>query len=250
MLVFLVAPSVLVAGMSVSAADHLQFPPEALSLRWYEAYLEDPGWTDPTLLSLEVALFTAALATALGTVAALALVRGRIPGRPVVSALLTAPLVVPAIILALGLVSVFTRIGLKGTIPGFVVAHTALAAPYVVLTVSAALYRFDPGLELAALNLGASRLRTFRHVTLPLIRPAVIAGAAFAFITSFDEAVVSFFISSVSQKTLPRKLFEDIDFTLTPIIAAVGTLITLLSFAVVGAIELRRLRRTGGGRAG
>lgn len=240
---FLALPSLLVAAMSFSQSAFLTFPPEGLSLRWYEAYLGDRRWTDPTVFSLQVATLTAAVATAVGTAAALALVRGRILARGSLQALITSPLIVPHIILAIGLLSVFARLGLRGTLPGFVLAHTALAAPYVVLTVAAALYRVDVSLELAAQNLGASRLRSFRFVTLPLIRPAVLAGAAFAFISSFDEAVVSFFISSVSQKTLSRKLFEDIDFSLTPTIAAVGTLITLLSLVVVGGIEIRRLVR-------
>lgn len=249
-LAFLVAPSLLVAVMSFGDQAFLTFPPAGFSTRWYEQYLTDPGWIEPTIFSVQVAVLTAVAATVLGTSAALALVRGQMVGRGAIQALITAPLIVPHIILAIGLLSFFSRVGLRGTTPGFVLAHTALAAPYVVLTVSAALYRLDGSLELAAQSLGASRLAAFRTVTLPLIRPGVIAGAGFAFITSFDEAVVSFFISSVSQKTLSRKLFEDIDFSLTPVIAAVGTLITVLSLLVAGGIELRRLRGSGGRGAG
>lgn len=243
-LIFLVLPTVLIVPMSLGVDKYLAFPPRALTLDWYVEYFTDRGWTDPTLFSLRIAAMTAVVSTVIGTMAALGLVRGRIGGKPILNALITAPMIVPHIIMAIGLYSLFARLNLTGTNVGFVLAHTAIAAPYVVLTVSAALYRFDMNLELAALSLGASRLTTFRRVTLPLIRPALATGTAFAFITSFDEAVIAFFISGVRDKTLTRKLFEDLDFNVTPVVAAVGTLITLLSLLVVGGIELRRLRRS------
>jgi mannopine transport system permease protein len=241
-LLFLIAPTIVVIVVSLGADPFLKFPPNALSLRWYGEYFADPDWTGPTVFSIVIATLTAVVATVVGTMAALALVRGALGGRGVLIAAITAPMIVPHIILAIGLISLFTRVGLKGSLPGFVLAHTVLAAPYVVLTVSAALYRHDVRLDLAAMSLGASRFSAFREVTLPLIAPGVAAGAAFAFITSFDEPVVAFFISGVTQKTLPRKIFEDLDFTLTPTIAAAGTLMTLLSLVVVGAFEIRRLR--------
>ena len=130
-------------------------------------------------------------------------------------------------------------------------AHTVLALPFVVFTVLAALYRFDAELERAALSCGASPVRAFFHVTLPLIAPGLVSAALFAFIISFDEAVVSFFISDLDRKTLPRKMFEDIDFNISPTLAAVATMLTaltiaalLLGYALKRGME-RRARRTG-----
>jgi mannopine transport system permease protein len=117
-----------------------------------------------------------------------------------------------------------------------------LSVPYVMLTVSAALQRFDPALELAALNCGASRAQAFWHVVLPNIAPGVAAGAVFAFLASFDEATVSFFISGVEGKTITRKLFEDIDYNLTPVIAAVSTVMVVVSLALMGGVEWLRSR--------
>lgn len=241
-LVFLLLPSLLVVVMSFGSEKYLEFPPSHWSLRWYTAYFRDPDWLDPTLFSFRIAALTTLVATTIGTMAALALVRGRAPAREWVQALVVAPMVAPGIIVAIAVYLLFARLHLVGRTEGFVLAHTVLAVPYVVLTVSAALYRFDPSLELAALSLGASRLTAVGRVTLPLVLPGVLTGAAFAFITSFDEAVVSFFISGVTNKTLPKKLFEDIDFDVSPIVAAVGTLLTALSLLVMGGIELRRLR--------
>jgi len=118
-------------------------------------------------------------------------------------------------------------------------------SPSRVLTVSAALYRVDRSLEMAAMNLGASRFGAFRLVTLPLVKPAVAVGAVFAFLTSFDEAIVSFFMSGVSNKTLPRKLFENIDFDISPLIPAVSTVLMLVSLALMGGSTM--LRRGGKG---
>jgi Xaa-Pro dipeptidase len=219
-LVFLVLPTIIVVPMSLNGDQYLAFPPRSWSLKWYMAYFSDPEWIAATLFSLKVATLTTIAATLLGTCAALALVRSDIGGLGWLNALTLSPMIVPHIVIAVAMYLQFARLGLTGTVTGFVIAHTALAIPYVVLTVSAALYRLDPALEMAALNLGASRLQAFFRVTLPLIMPGVATGAAFAFIISLDEAVVSFFISGVSGKTLTRKLFEDIDYSLSPVIAA------------------------------
>ncbi len=242
---FLLLPTLLVTVMSFGSEKYLEFPPRSFSLAWYVAYFRDPDWIGPTLFSLRVAVLTALVATVVGSLASLALVRGRVPGRGLIQAAVTAPMVAPGIIVAIALYLVFAPWRLVGTTLGFVLAHAVLTVPYVVLTVSAALSHVEASLELAAMSLGASRARAVSCVTLPLALPGVLAGAAFAFIVSFDEAVVSFFLSGVTTKTLPKKLFEDIDFDISPTVAAVGTLLTVLSIAVMGAIELIRPRPSG-----
>lgn len=247
-LVFLLLPSVLVLVMSFGTEKYLEFPPRSLSLRWYEVYFRDPDWIGPTLFSLRIAGLTSIVSTAIGTLAALAIARGQVPGRTWINAAVAAPMVAPGIIVAIALYLVLAPMRLVGTTAGFVLAHAVLTVPYVVLSVSAALARFDPSLELAAMSLGASRATAVLRVTLPLVLPGVLTGAAFAFIVSFDEAVVSFFLSGVSTKTLPKKIFEDIDFDVSPTVAAVGTLLTVLSFLVMTGIELIRRRLARGTR--
>ena len=216
--------------------NYLHFPPPGLSLRWYRAFFSDPDWIAATLFSVEIAALTTVTSVVIGTAGSIALVRGTLPGRSIVEALLLAPLIVPPIVVAIAVYLQFAPLGLTGTLPGFVLIHTALAVPYVVLVVSAALQRLPPSLELAGLNLGASRLTCFRRIVLPLIAPSVLAGAVFAFLASFDETVVSFFISGTEHKTVTRKMFEDIEFNLSPVIAAASTVfIAVTLLLMVGA---------------
>jgi mannopine transport system permease protein len=241
-LLFLLLPTLIVIPMSFGEAAFIQFPPRGLSLKWYGEYLSDADWIGATWFSFKTAFATTFAATLIGTLAALALVRGRLPGAAAIQVLTLAPLIVPHIVLAVALYLVFAPIGLTGNFPGFIIAHTMLSVPYVVLTVTAALQRIDPSLELAALNCGASRSQAFLHVVLPNIAPGVAAGAVFAFLASFDEATVAFFISGVEGKTITRKLFEDIDYNLTPVIAAASTLMMLVSLLLMGGVEWLRAR--------
>jgi putative spermidine/putrescine transport system permease protein len=241
-LFYLVFPVFVVAPVSFSSAKYLQFPPPGWSLQWYQNYLERPGWVPATFLSIRVAIATAILATALGTAASLALVRGRFPGRNAVNSFIVSPLVVPGIIVAIGVYFVFARAKLVGNPVGLMLAHTALALPFVVTNVSATLHGFDERLEYAAMNLGANRWQTFRRVTLPIIRPGVFAGALFAFITSFDELIVALFISGSGAVTLPRKMWDSLRQEIDPTIAAVSTVLIAFSIVILLSAELLRQR--------
>jgi mannopine transport system permease protein len=234
--IFLLLPTLVIVPMSVGPERYMRFPPNGFSLRWYSEYFADQDWINATLFSLETGVIATICATVIGTMLALALVRGRLPGKGLIELLVIGPVIVPHIALAVAMFLVFEQLRLTGTLLGFAMAHTILALPFVVFTVLAALYRFDADLERAALSCGAGPLQTFRHVTLPLIAPGVISAALFAFIISFDEAVVSFFISNLDRKTLPRKMFEDIDYNISPTLAAVATMLTLLTaLALIGS---------------
>jgi mannopine transport system permease protein len=239
---FLMLPTVLIVPMSFGPDQFLRFPPNGFTLHWYAEYFTDPDWLASTLFSLEVAVLTALLATVIGTLVSLALVGGRLPGRSLIELLVMGPVIVPNIALAIAMFLVFDRLRLVGTLFGFVAAHTALAMPFVVFTVLAALYRFDADLELAALSCGAGRIAAFRHVTLPLIAPGVVSAALFAFIISFDEPVISFFISDLDRKTLPRKMFEDINFNISPTLAAVAAMLSALTLLALAASHFLRNR--------
>ena len=246
-LVFLMLPTLLILPVSFSPSAELAFPPRGLSLRWYKLFLSDPGWVDATLFSLGIAALTTMCSAVIGTMASIALVRGCLPGRQTLEALLLAPLIVPHIIVAIAVYLQFAPLGLTGTRLGFVLIHTALAIPYVVLVVSAALQRLPPSLEMAGLNLGASRLRCFWSITMPLISPAILAGAVFSALASFDETVVSFFISGVEHQTITRKMFEDIEFNVSPVIAAASTVVVIGTVALMG---LANAAKSGARRSG
>ena len=244
---FLLLPSLLIMPMSVGEREFLEFPPTGFTLRWYHDYLSDPDWIDPTVFSLQIALLVALLATTLGTMAAVALVRGRVAGRSLIHLLILSPIIAPNIVIAIAMFFFFAELHMIGSLWAFVLGHTVLALPYVVLTVSAALYRYDSDLDLAAFSLGAGRLQTFFRVTLPLTWPGVLSGALLAFIISFDETTIAFFVSGPRDKTLPRRLFENVEETVSPTIAAVATLLIFLTVALtVLALLFRRLgeRRT------
>jgi mannopine transport system permease protein len=237
-LFFLVLPTLIIIPMSLSTTSHLQFPPQGITWKWYAAYFRDPDWMAATWFSLRIAIATAATATVVGTMTALAIVRGDMPFKGALQALSLGPMIVPHIVLGVALYLVFSPLQLTGTLTGFLIGHSVLAIPFVVITVTAALQRLDPALELAALNCGASRTQAFFHVTLPNILPGVASGGVFSFLASFDEATVAFFISDVGGKSIGRKMFEDIDFNLTPVIAAASTVIVLSSLFLIGIVQL------------
>jgi putative spermidine/putrescine transport system permease protein len=189
-----------------------------------------------------VAASVVVLATVLGTLAALGLARLRPVLRAFAAALILSPLIVPVIVVAIGIYYAFSRYGLVGTPVGLVLAHTCLAVPFVVISVSASLAGFDRRLEQAALSLGATPWGTFRQVTLPLIRPGVLVGALFAFITSFDELIVALFLSGSGAVTLPRRMWDDLRFAIDPTIAAVSTLTIVLTASLLVVVHLARQR--------
>lgn len=240
--VFLLAPTVVLIPMSFTAGESLQFPPQGFSLRWYENLFTSRQWTFPAVVSFQVALLTAILATVLGTLASFGLVRGHFRGRGLINALMLSPLIVPLIIVAVGMFAVFVNWRLAGKPLGLIIAHTVLALPYVVINVSASLRSMERNLELASANLGAGPLRTFWHVTLPQIFPGVAAGALFAFITSWDEVVIAIFLTSPFVQTLPVVMWSQIETSVDPTIAAVATLLTLGTTLLFGLAALARTR--------
>jgi putative spermidine/putrescine transport system permease protein len=241
-LAFLVLPIVVVIVVSFSSATYLTFPPPAFGLRWYDVYFASADWLRSTWLSLWVAACVVVLATLLGTLAALGIARLPKALRALATALILSPLIVPAIVVAIGIYYAFARYGLVGTPAGLILAHTCLAVPFVVTSVSASLSGLDPRLEQAALSLGATPTGTFFQVTLPLIRPGVLAGALFAFITSFDELIVALFISGSGAVTLPRRMWDDLQYQIEPTIAAVSTLTIVLTVVLMGCAHLLRKR--------
>jgi len=239
-LFFLCAPIAIVVVVSFNATEFIQFPPRGWSLRWYENYFTARQWLEPTLLSLRVAAVTMVFATALGTAAAIGLTRGRFRGRGALEFFLISPMVVPTIVLAIGLYLLFARFKLVGQPLVLYLAHTVVAAPLVIVIVSAALRTTDPAMELAARSLGAGYARTLWHVTLPAILPAVIAGAAFAFLVSFDEVVLAIFLGGPATTTLPKRMWESVRYEIDPTLTAISTLLVLVPILILGGVALVR----------
>ena len=241
---YLVAPLVVVVVISFSAGSFLQFPPPGLSLRWYDALFGNSAWTRSILVSVEVMVPSAALATLLGTAASYALVRGRIPGAAVLGAALMLPIVVPSMITAAALFGVYRGLGLNGTLVGLIIGHTVLTLPYVVATVSAALRTLDPRLEAAASTLGAPPWRAFRSITLPLLAPAVLSGLLFAMVLSFDELIVSLFVSTARLRPVAVQMWSNVRGDFDPTVAAIASLCFV--FALLALVAEAVLRgRTG-----
>jgi putative spermidine/putrescine transport system permease protein len=249
-LVFLVAPILVIVPLSFSSGSFFYYPLPGVSWRWYEDFFASSFWLPSLTNSLIVGTSATVLATGLGTLAALGIWRARFPAQALVLAILISPMVVPVIIVAVGVYFAFAPLGLTDGYLGLILAHTTLGVPFVVITVLATLASFDRTLIRAAENLGASQIETFRRVTLPLILPGVASGAVFAFAASFDEVVVALLIAGPGQRTLPRQMFAGINDNISLTIAAAATMliaISLLLMIAVGWLQRRsaRMRQSG-----
>ena len=228
---FLLLPIAIVVPMSFSTAISFEFPPPGYGLGYYAKYFTSDEWLEPTLNSLVIALGASALTMLLVVPAAFGYVRYRFRGKALVNLLMLAPLIVPHVVSALAYYGFLGRARLTGTHLGVIVAHGVLAVPVAFLVITATLKGFDRNLERAAMSAGAGPLRTFFHVTLPVLQPGMLVGALFAFLSSFNEAVVVIFIGGRQAATLPKKMYESIRLESDPVIAVVSTLL-------VGAVAL------------
>jgi ABC-type spermidine/putrescine transport system permease subunit II len=251
-LAYLLLPTLIIVPLSFSDSAYLSFPPPAWSLKWYEAI---PGSQYPAAFgnSIKIGIPAAALSTVIGTLTALGVVRGRPRFARAMSALAVAPFMLPQIVLAIGLYSIFAQLGLVGSYPAVILAHAVAASPLVFISVGAALRSYDATLETAAMSLGANWWRTFWLVTFPMIRLGIVAGAILAFSFSFDEIIMALFLTSSQTITLPKQLYSEMRFNLTPVVTAASTIIIAISclFLVVvaglqsKAARLRRIQEEG-----
>jgi ABC-type spermidine/putrescine transport system permease subunit II len=239
-LAFLVLPLIVVIPLSFSSAQYLAFPPPGYSLRWYADVFSRDYWLTPGLMSVKVALATAAAALVLGTLASIALVRGRWPGRSLVSAFVVSPMVVPFIISGIALFYVLGRMGLVDTFLGLVIAHTVLALPRVAVVMTSVLRRVDVFLEHAAMTLGARPVQAFLLVTVPAILPGLVSAAVIAFLASFDEIIVTLFVSGPRSTTLPRRMWDSLLNELTPGLAVVSTVMLVGLVGLVAVLQATR----------
>lgn len=232
-LLFLLLPITVVVPVSLTDRRYLSLPQDGLSLQHYANLLSSGPWQSSIWQSLLVASLSAGIAVATGTLCAIGCWRLGTPWARAVQALMLVPIVVPSIVYALGLYRTYAWLGLLDTLPGVVLAHAVTGVPYVVVIVSAALANFDLRLEQAARSLGAGAGQALRRVILPNLRPAILSGAIFAFIHSWDELVLVLFIAGRRVFTLPRRMWDGINDNLDPTLAAVAVLLVALSAALL-----------------
>jgi putative spermidine/putrescine transport system permease protein len=227
-------PIVVIIPVSFSAGSSLSLPTEGLSLRWYQSVFGDAPLLRAFFLSMLIAALSSILSLLLGIPAAYVIARRNLR---FLDALLLTPITFPAVVFGGSLLMVLAPIGLVRTIPGLVAAHTLVTLPFVVRTVVSTIHGIDEALEDAATILGASRLRVFRHVVLPLAMPGILSALCFAFVISFDEFSVSLFLVGTGVMTLPLEMYQRMQFIINPTIAAASVLLVGITFAFVFIIE-------------
>ena len=235
---FLVLPTIIVIPMSFSASQYLEFPPREWSLRWYYNYVGSASWMQATWTSIKAGIFTALVATPIGTMAAYGLFVSRLRWAGLVTPILLMPIIVPVILVGIGVFYAYVRLKLVNTMLGLVLAHSMLAIPLVMMVVTSALKSYDLNQEMVARSLGASRPKAFFLVTLPQISFALSTSAVLSFLTSFDEVVVAMFISGGDNSTLTRNMFNALRDQIDPTIAAISTVMIVISSLLVALSQL------------
>jgi putative spermidine/putrescine transport system permease protein len=239
-LLYLLAPVIVVIATAFTTTAYPVFPPQGFTLQWFQKFLGMSEFTDAVQRSAVLALSSTAVATVLGTFSAMSFTRYRFRGREAVSAFMLSPILFPTIVLGLALLVFYSKLGLSGSFVGLVIGHSVLTTPFVIRLVMASLAEYDPAVEEAGRNLGAGWWRTFLQITLPLIRPGVLAGAVFAFIISFDELVVTLFLAGPDMTTLPVRIYTFVEFSSEPTISAISTLLIII-WMLIGVPVYARL---------
>lgn len=236
-MLLLVIPTFIVIPMSFSDSQYLEFPPSHWSARWYQEYFGSAKWMRATVTSLQIGVLTMLVATPLGVMAAYALfVSGHRAARAIFMFLIT-PMIVPVILIAIGAFYAYGRVGLNNSITGLVLAHTALATPLVMIVITAALRSYDLNQERVARSLGATRLKAFFLITLPQIKFSVVTTALLSFLTSFDEVIIAIFVSGGTNATLTKHMFSALRDFIDPTIAAISTIMVLISSALLLLVQ-------------
>jgi putative spermidine/putrescine transport system permease protein len=234
---FMLGPLVVVIGVSFSESQFISFPPAGFSLRWYQRVLASDAYLGAAWLSLRVALAVTVSATVIGGTAAIAIHRRRLPGSAALAIFFLSPLVLPTIIYAIGLLMLWSLLFGPVTVLALWISHTVIAVPYVVRTTLAVLAESDPFLEEAAQTMGAGRTQRIALVLLPQCFPGLAAGAFFAFNVSFDEALLSLFLRRPGLITLPVHIYGQLEFSPDPSVAAVSTIMIVLTVALILVID-------------
>lgn len=245
-LFLLIVPSLVVIPMSFSGSQYLEFPPKSFSLRWNAAYFfssADTGlgfndWMGATWTSIKVAVLTIFVATPIGTMAAYGLSNSSAKVRGILFPIMISPMMVPIILVAIGLFYFFVQFKMVNSITGLVLGHSLVAMPLVLIIVLSALRNYDMNQEKVARSLGASRLRAFFEITLPQIKFSIISACLISFLTSFDEVIISLFVSGGDNSTITRAMFLALRDQIDPTIAAISTVLIVISSGLLLLTQL------------
>lgn len=228
-IVFLLAPLVVTVGVSLSPSPVFQLPQGEISWRWYERLGRLDGLLDSVLLSLQIAAFATAVSLVLGTMAAIAVVRGTFPGRETIATFLVSPLMLPGLVIGIAMLQYFRALGLRDALPSLLIAHVVVVLPFVMRTLTAGLSLFDFSLLDAARTLGLSYPKAVIRVMVPVLAPSFITGGLFGFLASLDNYPISIFLTDVYHRTLPIQLLQYLGESPDPTVAAVSTLIIAMT---------------------
>ena len=244
-LFLLIVPSLVVIPMSFSASQYLEFPPQEWSLRWYENYFFSwkvengfNDWMAATWTSIKVAVLTIFVAVPIGTMAAYGLVNSSSRTSKILFPIFISPMMVPIILVAIGLFYFFVQFKLVGSVVGLVIGHSLVALPLVLIIVFSALKSYDMNQEKVARSLGAGRFRAFREITLPQIKFSIISASLIAFLTSFDEIIISLFVAGGDNSTITRSMFLALRDQIDPTIAAISTILIIISSGLLIIVQL------------
>lgn len=247
----LIAPIVIVVVIAFGSQSYLRFPPEGFSLRWFQAFFLSPTWRASLGLSLAIAAVACVISTVVGFFAAYAFVRSTMRYKALLLSLLLMPMIVPVVVTAIALYFWSARLGLIGNVLWIGCCHAVVALPIVLLILLSTIQGVDPNLERAALSLAASRWRVFTKVVIPLTMPGLVSAALFAFLTSFDELLISLFLTNVRDQTLPVRIWNSLHLEVEPTIAAVNAFLIGVTGLVLLIEALARGRiRVGAADAG
>lgn len=237
MVVFMLAPLVLIVWMSFTPAAMFRLPVDSFSLRWYVEAFKYPGFLNAFWLSLQLAVVSGLISTSLAFLAAYGLTRYRLPGRPLFDALFMSPLLIPAIVTGVAMLQFMNGIGLYNSFTALVIAHSAIVTPYTLRTIQAQLRAVPEDLEWAAMNLGASRAVALRRITLPLCARGVLAGFLLSFIISFAEVTVTIFMTGPAYQTLPIRIYNYLTDQVDPTVAAISSMLIGLSLLLIFLLD-------------
>uniref|UniRef100_UPI002AB5E8FA ABC transporter permease n=1 Tax=Paraburkholderia tropica TaxID=92647 RepID=UPI002AB5E8FA len=231
--------------LSVNGQSYLHFPPTSFSMRWFSEFFGDRLWLSALLTSLEVGLIASMVSTVLGFFAAYFLVRSDMKEKKLLLSFMLLPIIVPNIITAIAMYFISGPLHLVGNIFWIGICHSVIALPIVLLMLLSALQGVDANLERAALSLGCSRLGVFFRVVIPLTLPGIVSAALFAFLTSFDELIISLFLAGVGAETLPVRIWNSLHMQIQPVIAAVSAfLIAVTGLVLVLDAVTRQIRES------
>ena len=235
LILFILAPLVVIIGASFTSTSYLSFPPEQFSLKWYKNYFGDSSWMAATRVSVQMAIVSTICSLTLGTITAYAIDRSK--RRNFWLSFFTMPITIPTVVTGLAMLRFYVAMGVERGFLVLLSGHINYTTPFVVRTMCASFYRFNVSIEEASLTLGANKAKTFLLVTIPSVKSGLVASAFFAFIVSFGNLAISIFLTTARFTTLPIKIYTQTRFSSDPTLAAVSTFVILTSAIIVFLIE-------------